>query len=83
MRLKELHEIVAMQQHKIDQTTKALNLCHSTYFGSSEHVGGKWALFVASKFLLKPPRLHVGECTYGISTDVWDLQFNTGSERCW
>ena len=50
---KLLDEIVVTQQKKIEEASKALNLCHSTveFNGSSEHVGGEWALLVASKFL--------------------------------
>jgi len=50
---KLLDEVVVTQQKKIEEASKALNLCHSTveFNGSSEHVGGEWALLVASKFL--------------------------------
>ncbi|RLU27401.1 hypothetical protein DMN91_001205 [Ooceraea biroi] len=41
---------VCTQQKKIEGASKALNLCHSTveFNGSSEHVGGEWALLVAT-----------------------------------
>ncbi|XP_018347343.1 PREDICTED: actin-binding protein anillin isoform X4 [Trachymyrmex septentrionalis] len=47
---KLLDEIVVTQQKKIEEASKALNLCHSTveFNGSSEHVGGEWALLVAT-----------------------------------
>lgn len=50
----ELLDEVCTQQKKIEGASKALNLCQSTveFNGSSEHVGGEWALLVASKFLI-------------------------------
>ncbi|KYM87204.1 Actin-binding protein anillin [Atta colombica] len=47
---KLLDEVVVTQQKKIEEASKALNLCHSTveFNGSSEHVGGEWALLVAT-----------------------------------
>lgn len=52
-KVKKLLEDVGTQQKKIEEASKALNLCHSTveFNGSSEHVGGEWALLIASKFL--------------------------------
>lgn len=52
-KVKKLLDEVGTQQKKIEEASKALNLCHSTveFNGSSEHVGGEWALLVASKFL--------------------------------
>lgn len=51
-KVKELLDEVCTQQKKIEGASKALNLCQSTveFNGSSEHVGGEWALLVASKF---------------------------------
>lgn len=51
--MKKLLDEVGTQQKKIEEASKALNLCHSTveFNDSSEHVGGEWALLVASKFL--------------------------------
>lgn len=52
-KVKKLLDDVGTQQKKIEEASKALNLCLSTveFNGSSEHVGGEWALLVASKFL--------------------------------
>lgn len=52
-KVKKLLDEVGTQQKKIEEASKALNLCLSTveFNGSSEHVGGEWALLVASKFL--------------------------------
>lgn len=49
-KVKKLLDEVATQQKKIEEASKALNLCHSTveFNGSSEHVGGEWALLVAT-----------------------------------
>ncbi|XP_014485813.1 PREDICTED: actin-binding protein anillin-like isoform X2 [Dinoponera quadriceps] len=49
-KVKELLDEVCTQQKKIEGASKALNLCQSTveFNGSSEHVGGEWALLVAT-----------------------------------
>ncbi|XP_011867270.1 PREDICTED: actin-binding protein anillin isoform X2 [Vollenhovia emeryi] len=49
-KVKKLLDEVGTQQKKIEEASKALNLCHSTveFNGSSEHVGGEWALLVAT-----------------------------------
>ncbi|XP_020289290.1 anillin isoform X2 [Pseudomyrmex gracilis] len=49
-KVKNLLEQVQQQQNKIEGASKALNLCLSTveFNGSSEHVGGEWALLVAT-----------------------------------
>lgn len=51
-KIKKLLDEVCTHQKKIEEASKALNLCFSTieFNGSSEHVGGEWALLVASKF---------------------------------
>lgn len=51
-KVKQLLDDICTQQKKIEGASKALNLCQSTieFNGSSEHVGGEWALLVASKF---------------------------------
>jgi len=51
-KVKQLMNEVCTQQKKIEGASKALNLCQSTveFNGSSEHVGGEWALLVASNF---------------------------------
>lgn len=53
-KVKQLLDEVCTQQKKIEGASKALNLCQSTveFNGSSEHVGGEWALLIASKFSL-------------------------------
>lgn len=58
-KVKQLLDEVCTQQKKIEGASKALNLCQSTieFNGSSEHVGGEWALLVASKFLFLYSRL--------------------------
>ncbi|KAL6257213.1 hypothetical protein P5V15_012140 [Pogonomyrmex californicus] len=49
-KIKKLLDEVGTQQKKIEEASKALNLCHSTveFNGSSEHVGGEWALLIAT-----------------------------------
>ncbi|XP_071558799.1 anillin-like isoform X2 [Temnothorax nylanderi] len=49
-KVKKLLDEVGTQQKKIEEASKALNLCLSTveFNGSSEHVGGEWALLVAT-----------------------------------
>lgn len=49
-KVKQLLDEVCTQQKKIEGASKALNLCYSTieFNGSSEHVGGEWALLVAT-----------------------------------
>jgi len=51
-KVKQLMNEVCTQQKKIEGASKALNLCQSTveFNGSSEHVGGEWALLIASNF---------------------------------
>jgi len=51
-KVKQLMNEICTQQKKIEGASKALNLCQSTveFNGSSEHVGGEWALLVASNF---------------------------------
>lgn len=60
-KVKNLLEQVQQQQNKIEGASKALNLCLSTveFNGSSEHVGGEWALLVASKFRFLHDILHI------------------------
>ncbi|XP_025988888.2 anillin isoform X2 [Solenopsis invicta] len=50
LKVKKLLDEVSTQQKKIEEASKALNLCHSTveFNGSSEHVGGEWALLIAT-----------------------------------
>lgn len=52
-KVKRLLDEVVTQNKKIEEASKALNLCKASieFNGSSEHVGGEWALLVASKFL--------------------------------
>lgn len=52
-KVKKLLDEVVTQNKKIEEASKALNLCKASieFNGSSEHVGGEWALLVASKFL--------------------------------
>jgi len=52
-KVKKLLDEVVTQNKKIEEASKALNLCNASieFNGSSEHVGGEWALLVASKFL--------------------------------
>lgn len=51
--VKKLMDEVVIQDKKIEEASKALNLCKASieFNGSSEHVGGEWALLIASKFL--------------------------------
>lgn len=50
---KKLLDDVQQQQKKIEEASKALNLCYSSveFNDSSEHVGAEWALLIASKYL--------------------------------
>jgi len=48
-KVKKLLDEVGTQQKKIEEASKALYTIE--FNGSSEHVGGEWALLVASKFL--------------------------------
>lgn len=52
-KVKKLLDEVVTQNKKMEEASKALNLCKASieFNGSSEHVGGEWALLVASKFL--------------------------------
>jgi len=52
-KVKKLMDEVVIQDKKIEEASKALNLCKASieFNGSSEHVGGEWALLIASKFL--------------------------------
>ncbi|XP_036146004.1 anillin isoform X2 [Monomorium pharaonis] len=49
-KVKRLLDEIRTQQKKIEEASKALNLCHATieFNGSTEHVGGEWALLVAT-----------------------------------
>lgn len=52
-KVKKLLDEVVTQNKKMEEASKALNLCKASieFNGSSEHVGGEWALLIASKFL--------------------------------
>lgn len=53
-KVKKLMDEVVIQDKKMEEASKALNLCKASieFNGSSEHVGGEWALLVASKFFI-------------------------------
>ncbi|XP_072754258.1 anillin-like [Anoplolepis gracilipes] len=50
-KVKKLLDEVVTQNKKIEEASKALNLCKASveFNGSSEHVGGEWALLVATR----------------------------------
>ncbi|XP_070154737.1 anillin-like [Polyergus mexicanus] len=50
-KVKKLLDEVVRQNKKIEEASKALNLCKASieFNGSSEHVGGEWALLVATR----------------------------------
>ncbi|CAL1683305.1 unnamed protein product [Lasius platythorax] len=50
-KVKKLLDEVVTQNKKMEEASKALNLCKASieFNGSSEHVGGEWALLVATR----------------------------------
>ncbi|GAB1861531.1 Actin-binding protein anillin [Camponotus japonicus] len=50
-KVKKLMDEVVIQDKKIEEASKALNLCKASieFNGSSEHVGGEWALLIATR----------------------------------